>query len=89
VSDRAALEARLIRYLAEIAPSITGLSLDSEILESGLFDSLALVSLVGWVEEEIGRPIDPATFDLTVEWKRVADVAAFIERERAAPSRGR
>ena len=84
MSGRAALEARLLAYLAEITPPSTTFTLESEIFESGLFDSLALVSLVEWAEQQIGRPLDPATFDLMTEWQRVSDIVAFVERERAA-----
>jgi hypothetical protein len=85
--DRADLEARLLGYLAEITPPGAAPGPGAAIFESGLFDSLALVSLVEWVEREIGRPLDPATFDLAAEWRHVSDIVAFIERERAA-SRG-
>ena len=86
MSERPALETRLLAYLAEITPPATTFTLESEIFESGLFDSLALVSLVEWAERQIGRPLDPATFDLTAEWQRVSDIVNFVERQRAAGS---
>ena len=81
--DRAALELRLLAWIAEVAPPAAVVTLDTEIVDSGLFDSLALVSLVEWAEHEIGRPLDPATFDLVAEWPRISDVVAFVARERA------
>lgn len=77
------LEARLLRYLREITPpTAVELTSDSEIFATGLFDSLALVSLVLWAEEEIGRPLNPRTFDIKKEWTRVSDIVKFVERER-------
>lgn len=77
------LEARLLRYLREITPPASvELTSDSEIFTTGLFDSLALVSLVQWAEAEIGRPLDPRTFDIKKEWTRVSDIVKFVERER-------
>ena len=77
------LEARLLRYLREITPpTAVELTSDSEIFTTGLFDSLALVSLVQWAEEEIGRPLNPRTFDIKKEWTRVSDIVKFVERER-------
>ena len=77
------LEARLLRYLREITPpTAVELTADSEIFTTGLFDSLALVSLVLWAEGEIGRPLNPRTFDIKKEWTRVSDIVKFVERER-------
>ena len=80
--DHAALERRLLAWIAEITPASVGVTPDTSIVEGGLFDSLALVSLVEWAEHEIGHPLDPDTFDLVAEWPRVSDVLAFVERER-------
>ena len=55
---------------------------DTELFASGLVDSLALVQLLEWVEEEIGATIDASSVDLNTDWRRVRDVAAFIERTR-------
>jgi acyl carrier protein len=81
--DENGLETRLLRYLREITPpGAADITLGSEIFSTGLFDSLALVSLIQWVEEQIGRPLDPRTFDIRAEWDRVSDIVVFIERQR-------
>lgn len=49
------------------------------LISSGLLDSLALFNLVVWVEERIGAPLDPTTFDLATEWATVGDLAHFLE----------
>ena len=34
-----------------------------------------------WIEEEVGHPLNPGTFDLATEWNTVSDIVAFIKRE--------
>lgn len=73
----------VIRFLEEAAPE-TGWrdGVDAPLFGEGRLDSLALVQLVVWVEEQIGARIDPARFDLPGEWATVAGVAAFVTRHR-------
>jgi acyl carrier protein len=59
------------------------LGLTTPLITSGLFDSSALFNLVLWVEEKIGAPVEPATFDLVKEWDTVTDVVSFIEKRRS------
>ena len=58
------------------------LTTDTPLITSGLFDSQALFNLMVWIEEQIGRPIDPASLDFVVEWNTVGDIVGFIERTR-------
>jgi len=58
---------------------ITG---DTALFSSGLLDSLALFSLVAWVEERIGVPLDPTTVDLLAEWGTVDELSRFVETRR-------
>lgn len=84
-ANEPSLETRLLRYMEEITPPSTiELTPSTHVFSTGLFDSLALVKLVLWAEEEIGRPLDPRTFDIRREWTRVADIVRFVERERVA-----
>ena len=55
---------------------------DTALITSGIFDSQALFNLMLWIEEQIGRPIDPASLDLVGEWNTIGDVVGFIERMR-------
>ncbi|MFB3817857.1 MAG: phosphopantetheine-binding protein [Candidatus Methylomirabilales bacterium] len=61
--------------LPEVAPH-------TSLIRSGLFDSVALLNLVLWVEERIGGPVDPSGFDLMREWDTVADIVAFVQTRR-------
>ena len=76
----ARVEDRVIRFLEEAAPHTAWTGSDTPLFGDGRIDSLALVNLVTWVEEQIGARIDPATFDLRREWGTVGGVAAFIAR---------
>ena len=55
---------------------------DTPLLTSALLDSLQLVSLLLWIEEKAGRPIDATTVDLAIEWNTVDAIVAFVERTR-------
>ena len=83
------LAARLLRFLQDRAsPAAPPLRLDSALFGIGTFDSLALVELVVWVEQELGTAVDTSRLDLEQEWATVADLAAFIARHREANSDG-
>jgi len=76
---------RLLDLLASLAVDFEGdLDTDTPLVGSGLLDSLALVHLVMWVEEEIGRPVDPEVIDMATEWDTVGHLLACIERNRRA-----
>ena len=55
---------------------------DTSLIKSGFFDSLALLNLATWIEQEINKPIDITSFDLSKEWDTVADILKFIEKHR-------
>lgn len=58
---------------------------DVSLIRSGILDSVALFNLVLWVERQIGRPVDPTSFDLVNEWDTVDGVLRFIEQRRLPP----
>jgi acyl carrier protein/GNAT superfamily N-acetyltransferase len=58
----------------------------NSLIGNGLLDSLALFNLSVWLEERIGRPIDPATLDVLTQWDSVAAIMRFIERRGAVES---
>ena len=58
------------------------LSEETALITSGLFDSQALFTLMLWIEQQVGRPIDPASLDFVAEWNTVSHVVEFIERAR-------
>lgn len=55
----------------------------NSLIGAGLLDSLALFNLSVWLEERLGRPIDPARLDVLTEWDSVASILRFIERQGA------
>jgi acyl carrier protein/GNAT superfamily N-acetyltransferase len=52
----------------------------NSLIGAGLLDSLALFNLSVWLEERIGRPIDPAKLDVLTQWDSIASILHFIER---------
>ena len=57
---------------------------DTPLITSGMLDSQALYNLMLWIEEQIGSPVDPTSFDVVEAWDTIADVVAFVERRRQA-----
>jgi hypothetical protein len=85
----AELRGRLIAFLAGLdVPAVSGLTDETPLVSSGLFDSLALFRLVEWVERETERPVDPGSFDFVREWDTVPGILAYVERCRALPAGG-
>ena len=48
------------------------------LIRSGRLDSVALFNLSLWVEEKIGRPVDPAAIDLMQAWDTADSILAFV-----------
>jgi acyl carrier protein len=55
---------------------------DTSLLQSGLLDSMAILSLVGWIEEETGASLDLMTIEITKEWDTIADILEFCNTSR-------
>lgn len=84
-SDTAALEARLIRFLEEATRKAqVRIASDTPIFETGLFDSLALVKLVLWIEEQSGVPVKPGKVDLRSDFATPAHIVRYVARHRQA-----
>lgn len=78
-------QAQLLAFIEGLGVELnTDLKEDTPLLTSGLFDSLALFRLVQWIEQEVGAPLDPTTFDIVEEWNTVTDILAFIRQHRSA-----
>ena len=54
------------------------------LIGSGRLDSLGLFKLALFVEQEVGREIDIAAFDLAKEWNTIDDIVQFIAVQRAS-----
>lgn len=77
---------RLARYIAEelIGPGANGarpIALDEDLLGSGLIDSLGIMSLVFFIEQEAGLDIPPE--DVTIEnFQTLETIDAYVARRR-------
>ncbi|HVN82974.1 MAG TPA: acyl carrier protein [Terriglobia bacterium] len=73
------------QFLSEILPSgkMASVSDDTPLRTSGILDSTALLQLVGMVEEKFG--IEVSAYDAGIEnFDRINDIAAFVQRKKAA-----
>ncbi len=71
---------RVVACLRELRPAVQEWPDDATLIGSDRVDSLGLMQLALWVEDELGRPLDPSSFDLATEWRTVGALVAFIER---------
>ena len=55
---------------------------DFTLISSGVLDSLGLFELSVWIEEKVGRAINPGAFDLRTEWDTPARIVRFVEKAR-------
>jgi acyl carrier protein len=55
---------------------------DSPLIRSGILDSVALFELILWLEERLGRPVDPTRFELVEELDTVRGMLRFLARCR-------
>jgi acyl carrier protein len=79
----------LLGLLAEIAPRLDGdLTDDTPLITSGVIESLALLSLVQWVETRIDSTVDITAFDLAAQWDTVRAILDFTERYQSSVGRG-
>ena len=54
---------------------------ETDLLLTGLVDSLGVVQIVGWIEDELGIVIDP--LDVVLEnFQTVGAMLAYLERHR-------
>ena len=55
----------------------------TDLLLTGLVDSLGVVQIVGWIEDEVGITIDPA--DVVLEnFQTVDQMVAYVQRRQVA-----
>ena len=59
------------------------ITLETDLLLTGLVDSLGVVRIVGWIEDELGIEVDP--LDVVLDnFQSVGQMVAYIERRQAA-----
>lgn len=78
---------RLSAFFRQTCPDFHELGDETPLVGSGLIDSLVLMQLAIWVEEETGRSLDPASFDLVSEWRTIGSLLSFIDRQTAGRPR--
>jgi acyl carrier protein len=84
------LREQLIRSLGKSnVARATQLGDRSPLISTGVLDSLALFNLTIWVEEQVGAPVDPTTFDLATEWNTIGGILRFVESHRASAAANR
>lgn len=75
--DDGALEAALTNFIAEsVALADEPIDAATDLLLTGLVDSLGVVMIVGWMEAELGASIDPADVVLD-NFQTVGQMVAF------------
>ena len=73
------------QFLSEVLPDgkMANVGDDTPLRTSGILDSMGLLRLVGMVEEKFG--IEVSAYEAGIEnFDRIDDIAAFVQRKRAA-----
>ena len=55
----------------------------TSLIHSGILDSVALLELIVWLEQQLGHSIDPASLELAEELNTVGNILRFLEQQRA------
>lgn len=77
------LRDRLKTEMQSWSPQLRGnVRNNTPLISSGILDSTALFSLLLWIEDQTGCPIDPMSLEVVDEWDTINDIAAFVERKR-------
>ena len=78
------IKQQIRQFLSELLPDgkMSNLGDDTPLRTSGILDSMALLRLVGLVEEKFG--IEVSAYEAGIEhFDRIDDIAAFVQRKRA------
>lgn len=70
----------LVRELLEEAEVDAEVDESTSLLESELLDSLALLEIASWVDDELSGGLDLETLDIRAEFDSVAAILSFVER---------
>lgn len=82
--DRHALREQLRTLIAEFSPlGHAAIADDTPLITSALVESVTLLNVALWVEQQIDPTVELTAFDLSVEWDTVADILDFIEKYRS------
>ena len=79
--NRDALREQLRALVAESARQGHGaIDDDTPLISSSMLESIGLLNVALWVEEQIDATVEISSFDLTAEWDTVAQILNFVER---------
>ena len=88
MTQREQLDAFVRKTLQDLGITIDWeLTDDTSLLRSGLFDSMALLNLVAWVEGQVGVPMDPMAIDPLNQWDTMRDILTYCDDHSRIPSR--
>jgi len=84
MADRKQLEANLIQFLRARGSRHASVTSQTDLLESGLLDSLLLVDLIFHVEETCnvrfeGDQVNPSNF------RTIEDIVSFVQNQSSMP----
>jgi len=79
-SDRAERLLTLVRELLEEAEVDEEIDQNTSLLESEMLDSLALLEIASWVDDELSGGLDLESLDIRATFDSVADILAFVDR---------
>lgn len=70
---------KMVNTQVSLDPSVEIVA-DTDLLLTGLVDSLGVVQIVGWIEDELGIEVDP--LDVVLEnFQTVERMVAYIDRQ--------
>ncbi len=52
---------------------------NTSLIRSHLLDSLGLLHLAAWIEDETRKPLDVTDIDPAADWDTIADIEHFID----------
>ena len=82
-----ALREALVRLLEENVDNNSADFLpDEPLITSGRINSLILVQLTLWIEEQVGAPLDFTRVELPKAWDTIDRIVAFVEKIRNSGS---
>lgn len=76
--------ARLLAYInAEVSQAVEPIDSGTDLLLTGAVDSLGVVQITQWIEDQLGIEIDPTEITLD-HFQTVNRMAVFLESKEAA-----
>ena len=80
MSPANSVEENLVGFIQERGPQFADVTVDTDLLESGLLDSLLLVDLIFFIEERYGLRVD-AEFVAPATFRTLAGLANFVRTQ--------